>query len=280
MNEQLFVRLQKMLPQHKLSQLAGSLANSEKPYIKNRFIAWFIKKYQVNMKESFIENPEEFKSFNDFFTRRLKSEIRPQPTDEAVLSSPVDGTIYELGKIDNHTLIQAKGKTFTTDALLADTKEADLFKNGHFITLYLSPKDYHRVHMPFAGKLLSTRFIPGQLFSVNPATCRNVDDLFAKNERLVCLFETVNGPLAVIFVGAMIVASIHTVWHPIAYHSEDGDIKFVNFHHYQPPYARGQEIGHFQLGSTIILLMGKQALEFFPDIKAGNPIKMGDALAK
>ncbi len=276
--DNLFVLLQHIIPQHALSRLVGWFASTEIGFIKDTFITKFAKKYQVNMDEALVEDLSSFTSFNDFFTRELKEGARPIAEGEGVLSSPADGAVSQLGKIELGKVFQAKGRDFSVTTLLGgDTERASQFLNGEFATIYLSPKDYHRVHMPCAGKLLETVYVPGDLFSVNPTTAQGVDGLFARNERLVCMFETEYGPMAMVLVGAMIVAGIETVWSgqvcPLPKKAQvqdytQGDIRL----------EKGAEMGRFKLGSTVVLCFPENAVSFLEDIKAESPLVMGQAL--
>lgn len=260
----LFIIAQHLIPHHLLSRLVGRLADSRVPWVKNTFIDWFRKQYKVDMSEALEPDPHAYPSFNDFFTRGLRPDARPlDPTPDSVLS-PVDGVFSQLGKIEHGTILQAKGHTYTALELLGgDHAIAQHFEGGQFATIYLAPRDYHRVHMPVAGRLLSTTYVPGQLFSVNQCTAENVPNLFARNERLVCLFETAYGPMAMVLVGAMIVAGIETVW--------AGQIapppRRVTTRHYHPAeanidLAQGAEMGRFKLGSTVVLLFGREVLRW------------------
>ncbi|KZY47695.1 phosphatidylserine decarboxylase, partial [Oleiphilus sp. HI0050] len=200
-------------PQHLISRAAGKVAECEIPAFKNKLIAWFIDKYGVNMSEALLDSPENFKHFNDFFTRELKPGAREIDTQEDAIISPVDGAISQLGQVDKGQVFQAKGQSFSVVELLGgDIERAEPFMGGDFSTIYLSPKDYHRIHMPCTGTLREMVYIPGKLFSVNPVTAENVPRLFARNERVAAIFDTEFGPMAMVLVGAMIVASIETVW--------------------------------------------------------------------
>lgn len=269
---------QYLLPKKGLTALAGCLAEVKKASIKNHLIKQFIKKYQVNMSEALIENPTDYACFNDFFIRRLKPECRPLAN--ADILSPVDGSISELGPIVAGQLLQAKGKNYSVGELLGGDKAlAQQFDQGQFATLYLSPKDYHRVHMPMDARLLSMKYVPGALFSVQPTTARVVPKLFARNERLAIHFDTSIGPMAMVMVGATIVGAIGTSWH--------GDIKRTRrkmaFTYTQDltekKLAQGEEMGFFKLGSTVVLLFanGKQ-MQWEPGLRAGSSIKFGQAL--
>jgi phosphatidylserine decarboxylase len=259
------MQFQYLIPQHALTRFAGWVAECRWPWLKNRLIYWFIKRYSVDMSAALIESPEAYSNFNSFFTRQLKPELRPIVAGNHQLASPSDSSISQIGKIHHHTLVQAKGFDFDLLSLLGGKKEiADLFYDGSFATLYLSPKDYHRVHMPFSGKLRETIYIPGQLFSVNNQTAASVPKLFARNERLVCLFDTAAGPMAVIMVGAMIVGSINTVW-------QNNTDKEVHLN-------KGEELGHFKLGSTVILLFAKNKIDWAPGLQKDTIVHMGQLL--
>jgi len=271
--------LQYVIPQHALSRLVGWFASTEIGFIKDTFITKFAKKYQVNMDEALVEDLSSFASFNDFFTRELKDGARPIAEGEGVLVSPADGAVSQLGKIELGKVFQAKGRDFSVTTLLGgDSERAATFLNGEFATIYLSPKDYHRVHMPCAGKLLETVYVPGDLFSVNPTTAQGVDGLFARNERLVCMFETEYGPMAMVLVGAMIVAGIETVWSgqvcPLPKKAQVQD-----YTQSEVRLEKGQEMGRFKLGSTVVLCFPEDCVKFLEEIKAESPLMMGQALA-
>lgn len=278
--DSLFVFLQYLIPQHGLSRLVGWFASSEIGFIKNTFISNFAKKYAVNMQEAKEEDLSKYKSFNDFFTRELKDGARPIADGEGTLVSPADGAVSQLGKIELGRVFQAKGRDFSVTELLGgDSDRAATFLNGDFATIYLSPKDYHRVHMPCAGKLLETIYVPGDLFSVNPTTAQGVDGLFARNERLVCMFETEYGPMAMVLVGAMIVAGIETVWSgqvcPLPKKAQMQDYTQSEIR-----LEKGEEMGRFKLGSTVVLCFPENAVSFMEAIKAESPLVMGEALAE
>ncbi|HUH36679.1 MAG TPA: archaetidylserine decarboxylase [Spongiibacteraceae bacterium] len=274
----LFIFLQHLLPHHLLSRLVGALAECRISWIKNPLIRAFIRRYKVDMGEALSPTAESYIHFNAFFTRALAEGARPL-AERGVLC-PADGAISQLGDIHAGRIVQAKGKQFTTQALLGgDREEAQLFADGRFATIYLSPRDYHRVHMPLAGTLRWMRYIPGRLFSVNQTTVANVDELFAVNERLVCLFDTERGPMAVVLVGAMIVAAIETVW---AGQIAPPPRAPVTTDYQQLPapvsLARGAEMGRFKLGSTVVLLFGQDALRWDPALVAGARVQMGSRL--
>jgi phosphatidylserine decarboxylase len=275
----LFIVFQYLIPQHLLSRLVGRIAASELPWIKNPFIDWFSRRYRIDMTEAADPEPRNYPSFNAFFTRALKPGARPIDADPACVVSPADGAISQLGRIEAGRIFQAKGQSYTAAELLGDADVAALFDGGSFATVYLSPRDYHRVHMPAAGRLLRTLYAPGDLFSVNQTTAENVPRLFARNERLVCLFETEFGPMALVLVGALIVAGIDTVW--------SGQVAppprtIVSNDFSQAPAAvqldKGAEMGRFKLGSTAIVLFPKDAVRWRDDLGANSPLRMGERL--
>jgi len=278
--KQLFAFIQYFIPQHLLSRLVGWFAQSEYPLIKNTFIKWFAKRYDVNMQEALNEDLESYKSFNEFFTRPLKDGARPIAEGDNTLVSPADGAVSQLGKIELGRVFQAKGRDYSVAELLGgDADRAAPFVNGDFMTVYLSPKDYHRVHMPFAGTLKETVYVPGDLFSVNPATTENVDALFARNERMVCIFETEFGPMAMVLVGAMIVAGIETVWSgqvtPLPKEAQAQQYNGEDI-----VLAKGEEMGRFKLGSTVVMCFPENAIEFAESLKAESELRMGQELAE
>jgi phosphatidylserine decarboxylase len=274
-----FLLLQELLPQHLLSRLAGKLAECRVKWLKNFLIKRFIAAYGVNMREALHERPEYYEHFNAFFTRALKPGLRPLPIDATTIVCPADGAISAIGSINDDSIFQAKGKSFSLKALVGgDAEWAKAFRNGHFATVYLSPKDYHRVHMPFTGMLQEMIYVPGELYSVNQTTAENIDGLFARNERAVCLFTTDAGPMAVILVGAMIVAGIETVFagqvapagkqiQRTSYASKDKQIKL----------ERGAELGRFKLGSTAIVLFGAGTMAWDANFGTGTATRMGQS---
>lgn len=277
-----FIWLQHALPQHSLSRLAGRFAASGDPHIRDLLIRRFVRAYDVDLAEA--ERAEgEYASFNDFFTRSLKPGARPLADAERFVLSPADGAVSQLGRITGGRIVQAKGREYSAAELLAgDPALAERFRDGSFVTVYLSPRDYHRVHMPVAGTLKQTRYVPGKLFSVNTATAGGVRDLFARNERLVSLFDTALGQMAVVMVGAMIVAAIETVW--------DGRVE---------PHGRavverdfpaqgegavrldaGAEMGRFLLGSTVVLMFEPGRVEWLEELGELSVLKMGEAIGR
>jgi len=276
----LFIFLQYLLPHHALSRLAGKFAEGR--FAKNLLISLFISRYQVDLSDAENEDPEAFESFNAFFTRALKPTARPINDLPGAIVSPADGAISELGAIEEDRILQAKGRDYTVGQLLSDPELADSFTGGSFATVYLSPRDYHRVHMPAAGKLLRTIYVPGKLFSVNRTTADSVPDLFARNERLVCLFETANGLMVLVLVGAMIVAGIETVWSGQICPGPNKARKLTDFSQHSPPIelAKGAEMGRFKLGSTAIVLFEPNAVILDSVLQANSPVRMGEHLAQ
>ena len=254
-----FIVMQYCLPQQLLSALLGILANIEISWLKNAAIKWFIKSYKVDLSEAIYTDYRQYKSFNDFFTRRLQNPSRILD-NSAILVSPVDGTISQNSEIDGGALIQAKGKLFTVSALLGEASNANHFDKGSFSTIYLAPYNYHRIHAPLSASLKSITYIPGKLFSVNPTTAENINNLFALNERVVCNFDSELGKISLVMVGAMIVGSIYTKWTGYAGNKYKGKYRHIEL---GTPEAvsLGEDIGHFALGSTVILL-SKKPLEW------------------
>jgi phosphatidylserine decarboxylase len=252
MIEKIFISLQYLIPQHILSRAVGFFANCRWVWLKNLMIAWFIKCYQVDMSIAEKDKISDYATFNEFFIRKLKSSVRPVATAANSIICPVDGILSQWGEVSQGKLIQAKGFDYSLEALLNGSKFTQNFQNGQFITLYLSPKDYHRVHMPVDGELLEMTYVPGRLFAVNFATTNQIPAIFAKNERVLCTFETNLGKMAVILVGAMLVASINTVWAGKITPNKNKAIKSNNYKDIE--LRSGEEMGHFAMGSTVIVL--------------------------
>ncbi|QTN43603.1 archaetidylserine decarboxylase [Marinobacter salsuginis] len=279
MFDKLFVLSQYITPQLGVSNLAGRLADSDSsPALKNRVIKWFIGRYGVDMSEAAETDPEAYPTFNAFFTRALKPGIRPLADGEKTLVSPVDGAISQLGQVTGDRVFQAKGQSFSLSELLGGEEATTApFTSGEFSTIYLSPKDYHRIHMPMAGTLRQMIHVPGKLFSVNPVTAENVPNLFARNERVVCIFDTDSGPMAMVLVGAMIVGSVETRWAGVVVPGS----RQVTSTRYEGEQAisfeKGEEMGRFRLGSTVIMVMPKGAVTWNNDQVAGKTVRMGEA---
>ena len=278
--DKLFIMLQHLLPQHLLSRITGWLAASEISWLKNLLIRPFAAHFKVDMSEAAEPELDNYPSFNAFFTRSLRDGVRPIDNSENTICCPADGAISQLGAITGGRIFQAKGKDFSSAELLGDAERARVFENGQFATIYLSPRDYHRVHMPMAGELSAQTYIPGKLFSVNQVTAAKVERLFARNERLVCYFDTDTGPMAMVLVGAMIVAGIETVWSGQVT-PPSRDPKTIDFK--RAPggvkLAKGEEMGRFMLGSTVILLFPENTIEWQEQYAANSPTRMGEALA-
>ena len=276
----LFVLSQYVTPQLTVSRLAGKLADMDcSPALKNRVVRWFIKRYGVDMKEALEPDPEAYPSFNAFFTRALKPGLRPVDPRPSVLVSPVDGAVSQLGKVSGDRVFQAKGQSFSLTALLGGNHEsAKEFAEGEFATIYLAPKDYHRIHMPLAGKLREMTYIPGKLFSVNPTTAAQVPDLFARNERVSCIFDTDAGPMALVLVGAMIVGSMETTWSGVIA-PVNQNVQTFRYDNPETPvsFQKGDEMGRFRLGSTVIIVMPRGGVSWDSDQVAGKILRMGEA---
>ena len=273
LKKQIFIQTQRLVPQHKLSRVIGKVASSENPLVKNVVISAFKTQYGIDMSIAEQGNALKFKSFNEFFTRSLKDGVREIDTDSRSIVSPADGAISQLGKIKAGDIFQAKGQSFSVEKLIADPQLAEPFKNGEFATVYLSPKDYHRVHMPFAGTLTETLYVPGELFSVNQTTAENIPGLFARNERMVCLFDTELGRMAVVLVGAMIVAGIETV--------ATGKVKptgRLELNQHNLFLEKGAELGRFYLGSTAVILFEENKIQWDETFKANSTVVMGEKL--
>ena len=281
MSDRLAVLPQYLIPQKYLTAFAGWVATRQWGRYTTRLIAWFVGRYQVNMDEAAEPDIAAYPSFNAFFTRALRANARPLAADDFVC--PVDGAVSQCGAIEGDRIFQAKGHSYTCTALLAgDSAAAAQFQGGSFATIYLSPRDYHRIHMPCDGTLRRMVYVPGDLFSVNPTTARGVSGLFARNERLVCHFDTAHGPMALVLVGATIVGSMATVWHGVVnpprrprvttwVYGSDGIAA--------PFLRKGAEMGRFLLGSTVVLLWPQGALALHPAWRAASPVRMGEAMA-
>ncbi|MBB72302.1 MAG: phosphatidylserine decarboxylase [Legionellales bacterium] len=271
---------QYLLPQHLCSRLFGKIANSKLSWLKNYLIKNFIRKYHVNMDEAERQDINTYISFNDFFTRKLKRGARPIDGDHKAITSPADGTISQIGTIQNGQLIQAKGRDFSLTALVANQALAKQFDGGNFATIYLSPKDYHRVHMPVQGVLQQMSHIPGKLFSVNNRTAETVDNLFARNERIVSIFKTEHGPMAVIMIGAFFVASIHMSWAGTISPARAKTVHDWDYTNKNIILAKGDEVGHFKFGSTAIVLFPANTMTWQQDMTAGTSVMMGQQLGQ
>lgn len=274
--------LQYLLPKQALTHFAGWVASRERGWVTTEIIRRFVAKYRVNMDEALDSDISSYRTFNEFFTRALKPGVRPMA--QAALVCPVDGAISQFGPIAGDQLFQAKGHHYSTTALVGgDAALAAHYQDGSFATIYLSPRDYHRIHMPCDGRLTRMIYVPGDLFSVNPVTARGVPGLFARNERVVCVFESARGPFVLVLVGATIVGSMATVWHGVVNPPRG---KVVREWHYpasgQPEVAlkQGEEMGRFLLGSTVVMLFPKGPLRFNPDWVPGRAVQLGELMAR
>jgi phosphatidylserine decarboxylase len=278
MSDRFAVLPQYLLPKKALTQFAGWVASSPSRALAQYIIPRFIKKYGVNMAEAAQPDPAGYASFNEFFTRPLRAGARPLANADWVC--PVDGAISQFGAIAHDQIFQAKGHHYSTTALLGgDASLAARFQDGHFATIYLSPKDYHRIHMPCEGQLRRMIYVPGDLFSVNPTTARGVPGLFARNERVVCVFDTAHGPLVQVLVGATIVGSMATVWHGVVNPPRLPQVTEWRYDDNAVALQQGAEMGRFLLGSTVVLLWPKGALKFNPVWAPAAPVRMGEAMA-
>ena len=280
MSDRLAVLPQYLLPKQALTVLAGKLASAQAGAMTTSVIRWFIGRYGVNMAEAANPDPASYQSFNEFFTRPLKAGARPFA--DADVLCPVDGAISQFGAIERDQIFQAKGHSYSTAALLGGDRElAAQFENGSFATLYLSPRDYHRIHMPCAGKLTRMIHVPGELFSVNPTTARGVPGLFARNERVVCVFDSAFGPFALVLVGATIVGSMATVWHGVVNPPRPGVVREWRYDgETSINLEKGQEMGRFLLGSTVVMTFPKNTLQFNPTWAPAAAIRMGEAMGQ
>ncbi|MGQ8820988.1 archaetidylserine decarboxylase [Bibersteinia trehalosi] len=277
------IAFQYLMPQLGLTRVAGWLAEKEWGAVTHFIIKLFAKVYNVNFTEAEKSSPSDYKSFNEFFIRPLKMGARPIVSGENVLCLPADGRVSEVGRIEDNRLIQAKGHHFTLETLLAnDVELAEKFKDGDFITTYLSPRDYHRVHMPCDGILRKMIYVPGELFSVNPFLAEHVPNLFARNERLICVFETEFGTMVQILVGATVTASMSTVWAGVVNPPRSSEVKVYNYPDEGENVIhlkKGEEMGAFRLGSTVINLFPKSRVVLAEHLQAGEVTRMGELLA-
>lgn len=271
---------QSLLPQHSLSRFAGWIANCKQTWIKNRLIQGFIRHYNVDMSLALEENPEHYINFNDFFTRSLKPEKRPISNHTTDIISPVDGTISQFGDIKENQLIQAKKINYNLQALLGGSAQlATQFQNGRFASFYLAPQDYHRVHIPYSGELKEMIYVPGRLFSVDTHTTSELPNLFVRNERVITLFSTPIGPMAVILVGAMLVGSISTPWEGIIAPAAKRHIYHWHYLNNKISLLKGQELGQFQLGSTVIILFEANRIKWLTNLSEKKVI-FGECIAQ
>ncbi|GAD23184.1 archaetidylserine decarboxylase [Acidovorax sp. MR-S7] len=279
MSDRLAVLPQYILPKQALTALAGSLASARAGRLTTAAIRRFVARYGVDMSEAAEPDIAHYACFNDFFTRALRPGVRPLADAAAIC--PVDGAVSQLGAIEHDQIFQAKGHHYSTTALLGgDATLAAQFQGGSFATIYLSPRDYHRIHMPCDGRLLRMEHVPGALFSVNPLTARGVPGLFARNERVVCLFDTPLGPMALVLVGATIVGSMATVWHGQVNPPRTGKLRRWDYADQDIRLRQGEEMGRFQLGSTVVLLFPRGAVQFTAGWAAARPVRLGEAMAQ
>jgi len=278
MSDRLSVLLQYLYPKQAMTAFGSKVANAKAGRITTAIIRWFVGRYKVNMSEAAEPDIARYPTFNAFFTRALRPGARPLA--DADFICPVDGSISQFGVIDDDRIIQAKNHDYSAVALVGGDRDlAAHFRHGSFATLYLSPKDYHRVHMPCAGRLARMIYVPGSLFSVNPVTVRGVPELFARNERVVCVFETECGPFVLAFVGATIVGSVETVWHGIVNSPRTREVKEWQYRPRDWEFKKGDEVGRFLLGSTVVLLFPKERLRFNPEWVPERAVRLGEMMA-
>ena len=276
-SDRLAVLLQYILPKQALTIFAGKVASAKGGASTARLIKWFIGRYKVNMAEAANPDIRSYATFNEFFTRALRSDARPLA--QAAFICPVDGAISQFGRIENDQLFQAKGHSYSTTALVGgDSDLAAKFQDGSFSTIYLSPKDYHRIHMPCDGRLTRMIYVPGDLFSVNPVTARGVPGLFARNERVVCVFESEHGPFVLTLVGATIVGSMATVWHGVVNPPRSRSVREWQYDKQPVLLKKGDEMGRFLLGSTVVMLFPKNTLQFNPQWTPAQAVRMGEVM--
>ena len=279
LRDNLFVLLQYLLPQHPISRLVHWFVRLRIQWLKNLVGRWFIRHFQVNMAEAIEEDITAYADFNSFFTRALKPEVRPLATESNAVLCPVDGAVSQAGHIEGDAIFQAKGHRFSLQTLLGDNTDwREKFQNGLFATLYLSPRDYHRIHMPLTGTLKEVIHVPGRLFSVNPVTTRKVPGLFARNERVACLFDTAHGPMGMVLVGAINVASIETVWQGVITPPAGKRIQSWDYSGKDVVLGAGEEMGRFNMGSTVILLFGPKQVAWDNSLLAEAPVRMGELI--
>lgn len=276
--EQLFALLQYLLPHHPLSRIMLRLTRSQGLFPR-LFTPWFLRRFNIDMSQAQEPDWSKYACFNDFFTRALKTGTRPIAEGEKNIVSPVDACISQAGIIRGDRIFQAKGHEFSLNTLLGgDNSLSDIFENGQFTTMYLSPRDYHRIHMPLDGTLQQVIHVPGRLFSVNPATTRNIPGLFARNERVVCIFETAIGPMAMVLVGAIFVSSIETVWHGVITPPTSKAVRKWEQQDKHIHLKQGEEMGRFNMGSTVILLFPEDTMTWNEEVQAEHCFKMGEQM--
>ena len=278
MSDRLAVLPQYLLPKGALTNFAGRVAGAKGGAMTTRLIRWFVGRYDVNMGEALNPDIASYASFNEFFTRALRPDARPLA--DAAFVCPVDGRISQFGAIEDDQIFQAKGHKFSTTALVGgDAQLAAQFQHGSFANLYLSPRDYHRIHMPVDGKLTRMIYVPGELFSVNPTTARGIPGLFARNERVVCVFDTAHGPFVMTLVGATIVGSMATVWHGLVNPPRLPKVTEWTYDDKHIVLKKGDELGRFLLGSTVVMLFPKDTLRFNPAWQPAGPVRLGEVMA-
>jgi len=278
--ERVLAGFQYLLPQHFLSRIVYVLMRCENTWVKNTLINVISRLAGIKREEALSPDPADYTCFNTWFTRELKPGARTFDTDAQAFLSPCDGRISETGSLESNRILQAKGKDYTLQDLLAGDPVCSQFLNGYFSTIYLSPRDYHRIHMPLSGKLQRMIHVPGRLFSVAPYTVRQVPRLFARNERVIAIFDTDVGPLVMVLVGAMLVSSTETVWAGEVTPNKNKDVSVTDYPEGDISLSRGDEMGRFNMGSTVILLAPPGALKSLASLGAGDVVQVGEALGK
>jgi len=275
--------MQYLLPQKTLTRLLAKIARIQKPWFKNWLIKRFISGFAINIDEAAEQNIDAYPDFQSFFCRALREDARPIEAKANAIVHPVDGRLCQFGQLTQWDLLQAKGKSFSCAALLGDAHRAETFIDGSYAIYYLSPSDYHRVHMPAEGRLTAMSYIPGKLFSVAPNLATQIDNLYARNERVVCHFDTEHGPMAVVLIGAMLVGSVYTSWHGVVNGDHGKQLRqfaYPNPKSEQPILKRGEELGGFYYGSSVIILSKHAGLNWSPHLSLGSPVKMGQLMAE
>ena len=277
--ERILAGIQTILPQHFLSRIVYAVMRCETKWVKNTLIYLISKAAGINVDEALSPDPADYASFNVWFTRALKPDARIFDSSDNAFISPCDGRISETGALEKNRILQAKGKTYTLQNLLANDPVCDELVDGYFSTIYLSPRDYHRIHMPLAGKLARMIHVPGRLFSVAPYTARQVPNLFARNERVISVFNTESGPLVMVLVGAMLVSSTETVWAGEVTPNKNKNVSVKDYTNQDITLSKGVEMGRFNMGSTVILLMPAETLKGNSGLTAGKSVTVGQKLA-
>ena len=277
-SDRLKASLIRLLPAHALSRLVYRLSRCRLPWVKNALIDLYLRLFDIDLSEARESDPHAYASWNAFFTRALRDDARPVDSAPEAIVSPVDGRVSEIGSLEGDRVLQAKGRHYSLQALIGDEADARPYADGRFATVYLSPRDYHRIHMPCRGRLRRMRYIPGRLFSVAPHTVNAIDALFARNERVVCHFDTKAGPMTVVLVGAVNVGAMETCWHGPVTPPYGREVQEWDYADRELVLDKGQELGRFNLGSTVILLFPRDRAEWLDGLHAGSRVRMGERI--